>query len=412
MAGHVAGRQVENVLPRSPTEALQPQRPPEPPERDLPEEDSHPFLRMLDVLFNFFFILICAAAAVFYFVRVEFDRPGPLPVSTVLVVPKGEGITAIADRLESEGIIADRRIFVTSVFYFMHLKGQGSLKAGEYQFDKHATMREVLDTLVEGKSIQYRVTFPEGWTSEQVVERLKANPDLNGEVTAIPAEGSLLPDTYSFGTRDTRTDILQRMHVAQKKFLTRVWNERDPDLMVTTPQEAVILASIVEKETGKADERPHIASVFHNRLRKRMRLQSDPTIIYGIFGGVRDHPITQEDLDRPNPYNTYKIDGLPPTPIGNPGRAAIEAVLKPAKTKDLYFVADGTGGHVFSASLAEHNRNVSKWRKIEREIRAQQAAEAAAAAAAEELGMLLPEGEVGLAELGGTPPVPPRNPTR
>jgi len=412
MAGHVAGRPVANVLPRSPTEALQPQRPPEPPERDLPEEDSHPFLRMLDVLFNFFFILICAAAAVFYFVRVEFDRPGPLPVSTVLVVPKGEGITAIADRLESEGIIADRRIFVTSVFYFMHLKGQGSLKAGEYQFDKHATMREVLDTLVEGKSIQYRVTFPEGWTSEQVVERLKANPDLNGEVTAIPAEGSLLPDTYSFGTRDTRTDILQRMHVAQKKFLARVWNERDPDLMVTTPQEAVILASIVEKETGKADERPHIASVFHNRLRKRMRLQSDPTIIYGIFGGVRDHPITQEDLDRPNPYNTYKIDGLPPTPIGNPGRAAIEAVLKPAKTKDLYFVADGTGGHVFSASLAEHNRNVSKWRKIEREIRAQQAAEAAAAAAAEELGMLLPEGEVGLAELGGTPPVPPRNPTR
>jgi UPF0755 protein len=187
--------------------------------------------------------------------------------------------------------------------------------------------------------------------------------------------------------------------------------------MVKTPQEALVLASIVEKETGKADERPHIASVFHNRLRKRMRIQSDPTIIYGIFGGsgIKDHPITQEDLERPNPYNTYQIDGLPPTPIGNPGRAAIEAVVKPAKTKDLYFVADGTGGHVFSATLAEHNRNVSKWRKIEREIRArqeQEAAAAAAAAAAEELGVLLPEGEVGLAEAGGPVPFPKRNPVR
>ena len=414
MAGHVAGRQVANVLPRSPTEALQPQRPPEPPEREPPEEDAHPFLRMLDGLLNFVFILACAAAAVFYFVHVEFDRPGPLQVSTVLVVPKGEGITAMAERLQSEGVIADRRIFTMSILYFMYVKGQGSLKAGEYEFDKSATMRRVLDTLVEGKSIQYRVTLPEGWTSQQVVERLEVHPELNGEVAEMPAEGSLLPDTYSFGTKDTRHDIIQRMQVAQQKFLAKVWDERDPDIMVKTPQEALVLASIVEKETGKADERPHIASVFHNRLRKRMRIQSDPTIIYGIFGGsgIRDHPITQEDLDRPNPYNTYKIDGLPPTPIGNPGRAAIEAVLKPAKTKDLYFVADGTGGHVFSASLAEHNRNVAKWRKIERQIRARQAAEAAAAAAAEELGMLLPEGEVGLAELGGTPPVPPRNPTR
>lgn len=406
-----------NVLPRSPAEALEPQRPPELPAQDEYEDDPHPFLRMFDGLFNLVFILLCMAVAVFYFIRVEFDRPGPLAVSTVLVVPKGESTTAIADRLAAEGIIRDRRIFLTSIFYFMHLKGQGSLKAGEYQFDKHATMRQVLDTLVEGKSIQYRVTFPEGWTSQQIVKRLAANPELNGPVPDVPPEGSLLPDTYSFGSKDTRDDIIQRMQVAQEKFLAKVWEERDPDIMVKTPEEAVILASIVEKETGVAEERPRIASVFHNRLRKRMRLQSDPTIIYGIFGGsgIRDHPITREELERENPYNTYKIDGLPPTPIGNPGRAAIEAVLKPAKTNDVYFVADGTGGHVFSATLAEHNRNVAKWRKIEREIRARQKAEAEAAAAAaalEELGGLLPEGEVGLAAAGGPVPMPKRNPTR
>ena len=417
MTGHVAGRPVRHALPRSPAEALQPQRPPEPPEREEYEDDPHPFLRMFDGFFNFIFILCCMAIAVFFLVRVEFDRPGPSPVSTVFVVPKGEGVSTIAERLERDGIIADRRIFMTSILYFMYLKGEGTLKAGEYQFDKRATMRQVLDTLVEGKSIQYRVTLPEGLTSQQIVERLVAHPELGGEVPKIPPEGALLPDTYSFGTKDTVQDILQRMQHAQTKFLAKMWEERDPDIMVSTPEEAVILASIVEKETGVSEERPHIASVFHNRLRKRMRLQSDPTIIYGIFGGsgLRDHPITQEELERENPYNTYKIDGLPPTPIGNPGRSAIEAVLKPAKTNDLYFVADGTGGHTFAATLAEHNKNVAKWRKIEREIRARQEAEAAAAAAAaaaEDYGTLLPEGEVGLTVVDGPPPLPLPKPTR
>lgn len=404
-------------MPHSPTEALQPQRPPELPVEEVEEEVSHPFLRMLGGLFSFIFILFCAAAVVFYVIRWEFDRPGPLEVSTVLVVPKGEGSNAIADRLAAEGVISDRLIFKTSIFYFMRLKGERTLKAGEYQFDKNATMRQVLDTLVDGKSVQYKVTFPEGWTSQQIVQRIAGNPELDGPVPEIPTEGSLLPDTYSFGTKDSKTDIVQRMQLAQEKFLAKVWEERDPDIMVKTPEEAVILASIVEKETGVAEERPRIASVFHNRLRKRMRLQSDPTIIYGIFGGsgMRDHPITKEELERENPYNTYTIDGLPPTPIGNPGRAAIEAVLKPAKTKDIYFVADGTGGHFFSTTLAEHNRNVAKWRKIEREIRARQKAQAeaeAAAAAANERGALLPEGELGLAAAGGPVPVPQRNPTR
>jgi len=413
-AAHVAGRPVGHVLPRSPTEALEPQRPPEPPVQEEYEDDSHPFLRMFDGFFNFIFIVACAAAVVFYFVRVEFDRPGPLQVSTVLVVPKGEGVAAIVDRLDNEGVIADRRIFMTSILYFMYVKGQGTLKAGEYEFGKHATMRQVLDTLVEGKSIQYKVTLPEGWTSQQIVARLVAQPELHGEISEIPPEGSLLPDTYSFGTRDTRENVLARMQHAQQKFLAKMWKERDPNIMVKTPEEAVILASIVEKETARADERPHIAAVFNNRLKKHMRIQSDPTIIYGLFGGsgMRDHPITQEELERPNPYNTYKIDGLPPTPIGNPGRASIEAVLKPAKTKDLYFVADGTGGHAFSATLAEHNKKVAKWRKIEREIRARQEQEAAATAAAEDLGALLPEGEVGLTVVEGPPSLPTRNPSR
>ena len=418
---HVAARPGVQRMPHSPTEALQPQRPPELPVEDDDDEVSHPFLRMLGGLFNFVFIIFLAAAAILFFVRFEFDRPGPLQVSTVLVVPKGEGSNAIADRLAAEGVISDRLIFKTSIFYFMRVKGERTLKAGEYQFDKHATMRQVLDTLVDGKSVQYRVTFPEGWTSQQIVKRLAANPELDGPVPEVPPEGSLLPDTYSFGTKDTKTDIVQRMQVAQEKFLAKVWEERDPDIMVKTPEEAVILASIVEKETGVAEERPQIAGVFHNRLRKRMRLQSDPTIIYGIFGGSgnRDHPITREELQRENPYNTYKIDGLPPTPIGNPGRAAIEAVLKPAQTDDIYFVADGTGGHDFSKTLAEHNRKVAKWRKIEREIRARQKAEAEAAAAAaaaaeaaKDRGALLPEGEVGLAAAGGPVPIPQRNPSR
>ena len=376
------GRQLA-VLPRSPTEALEPTRPPDPPERDAPEPDPHPFLRMLDGLVTFFFLFACVAVAVFYWVKVQFDQPGPLATSTVFVIPKGDGVSAIAERLERDGVIADRRIFMTSILYFMYLKGQGSLKAGEYEFSKYASMRQVLDTLVEGKSIEHKVTLAEGLTSQQIVEKIRANPDLHGEIAEIPAEGTLLPDTYKFGRNDTRADIIERMQAAQAKFLAKVWEDRDEGIVVTTPEEALILASIVEKETGRADERPLIASVFQNRLRKNMRLQSDPTIIYGLVGGkgVLDHPIQQDELDRDTQYNTYKINGLPPTPIANPGRASIEAVLKPAKTKDLYFVADGKGGHVFAATLEEHNKNVVKWRQVEREIRAKEAEEAAALAA-------------------------------
>jgi UPF0755 protein len=382
-----AGREL-SALPRSPSEALVPLRPPEPPEREEIDPDPHPFLRMTDGLVTFIFLLACVAAAAYYWIKVRFDRPGPLTTSTVVVIPRGEGVSAIAERLQRDGVIDDRRLFMTSILYFKYLKGQGALKAGEYEFPKYSTMRRVLDTIVEGKSIEHKVTLAEGLTSYQIVQRLLAHPELKGEIAEVPPEGSLLPDTYRFGRNDSRQDIIERMQVAQQKFLAKVWPTRDPDIVVQTPEEAMILASIVEKETGRADERQQVAAVFQNRLRKRMRLQSDPTIIYGLVGGkgVLDGPIMRDDIDRETAYNTYKISGLPPTPIANPGRASIEAVLRPAKTKDLYFVADGTGGHAFAPTLDEHNRNVAVWRKIEREIRAREAAakaaqEAAAAAA-------------------------------
>ncbi len=377
-------RQQVALAPRSPTETLEPTRPPPLPDREPPEDHSHPFLNMLDGLVSFVFILVALGAALYFFVKVQFDQPGPLSTSVVFAVPRGEGVSAMSERLEREGVIDDRPIFMTSILYFKYLRGKGNVKAGEYEFRKNATMREVLDTLVEGRSIEHKVTLAEGLTTQQMVDKIKANPDLHGDITEIPPEGSLLPDTYKFGRDDTRQDIIERMQTAQAKFLAKVWEGRDEGIVVQTPEEALILASIVEKETGRADERPHIASVFQNRLRKNMRLQSDPTIIYGLVGGkgVLDHPIQQDELDRDTQYNTYKINGLPPTPIACPGRASIEAVLKPAKTKDLYFVADGKGGHVFAATLEDHNKNVAKWRQVEREIRAKEAQEAAAAAAA------------------------------
>jgi peptidoglycan lytic transglycosylase G len=378
------GRQPVSLAPRSPAETLEPMRPPPLPDRDEPEEREHPFLNMLDGLVSFVFILACFALGLFVFVKVQFDKPGPAPTSVVFAVPRGEGVSAMAERLEREGVIDDRPIFMTSILYFKYLRGKGNVKAGEYEFPKNATMRDVLDILVQGRSIEHKVTLAEGLTTQQIVDKIRANPDLHGDIAEVPPEGSLLPDTYKFGRDDTRQEIIDRMRAAQVKFLTKIWEERDADITVDTPEEALVLASIVEKETGRADERPRIASVFLNRLRKNMRLQSDPTIIYGLVGGkgVLDHPIQQDELDRDTPYNTYKINGLPPTPIACPGRAAIEAVLKPAKTKDLYFVADGTGGHVFAATLEEHNKNVVKWRKVEREIRAKEEAEAAAQAAA------------------------------
>jgi len=376
-----------NALPRSPAEALEPGRAPRPPRRIRERREvrrMNGFLRFISGILTFCFLGMSVIAIGALLLRSTFGSPGPLGHSTVAVIPRGEGVQEIAARLEREGIVSDRRLFVahylSQTFQARFTGGKEiSLQAGEFEFKKQASLEDVLEILSQGKAVLYRLGIPEGLTSQQIVGRLNAEENLAGEITEVPPEGTLLPDTYRFSRGTARADIIERMRADQRRFITTLWDKRQPDLPFKTIEEALILASIVEKETGRADERERIAGVFLNRLRRGMRLQSDPTIIYGIAGGqgTLGRPITRSDIDTPTPYNTYTINGLPPTPIANPGRAAIEAVLNPAKTKDLYFVADGSGGHSFSETLRDHNAAVQVWRQAEREMRARQAAAAA-----------------------------------
>jgi len=415
------GARSQAPRPRSPAEALQPRPAPARPSREPRTVQMHPFLRII----NRFLTLIIVAAGIgvglLYFLKVQFDKPGPLETAKVVVIPSGRGMSAIGEQLEQEGVIADRRVFVTTALYFNYLKDNSTLKAGEYEFAAHTSMRDVLDKLVEGKSIRHKVTVAEGLTSQQVVRKLLDHPELTGEIQEIPAEGSLLPDTYLFRRGESRQDILNRMAQAQQVFLAEHWKNRAPDLPIDTPQEALILASIVEKETAVEGERPQIAAVFENRLKKGMRLQSDPTIIYGLVGGEGKlgRPILQSELDKKTVYNTYQIDGLPPTPIANPGRSAILATLNPAETDALYFVADGSGGHAFASSLSEHNDNVADWRRIEKQRRAEEEArKEAEGAASTDSPDIEGDATAGLAASAGLaaeaddgqPPLPKRNP--
>jgi UPF0755 protein len=293
--------------------------------------------------------------------------PGPLNEPTSVVIEHGQPTTEIGVALEREGVVSDHRLFV--ITSYLTRASRGDLKAGEYEFPAGASLAQVLSILRSGRSVVHKVTVPEGWTSAQVVERVNAHPALIGTVTEIPPEGSLLPDTYVFQRGVERDVLIARMRDAQAKLLDDLWEKRAPDLPIETKEDAVILASIVEKETAVAEERLQVAAVFINRLRRNMRLQSDPTIIYGITGGERqlDRPIRRSDISESTPYNTYRIDGLPPTPIANPGREAIAAVLQPGTTDHLYFVADGSGGHAFATTLNEHNANVRRWRATEQE---------------------------------------------
>jgi UPF0755 protein len=282
----------------------------------------------------------------------------------------------IADLLRREGVIDEHRfIFFGGV---VALKARSELKAGEYVFTKRASVRDVVETMVEGKVVQHQLTIPEGLTSEQIVARLLENETLTGNIREIPREGTLLPDSYHFNRGFTREQMIQRMRQAQDRLVREVWERRVPDLPVKTPEQLIILASIIEKETSRADERTRVAAVFVNRLKQKMKLQSDPTIVYGlVFGkGSLGHPITRSELQQPTPYNTYIIDGLPPGPITNPGRASIEAAASPARTKELYFVADGTGGHAFAETYDQHQKNVARLRVIENETRDQSAPDA------------------------------------
>lgn len=299
----------------------------------------------------------------------QFDSPGPLEEATTFIVPKGATFSSIIPDLEEKKII--RREGIMRVFaHGVKAAGKSNrLKAGEFAFTPGMSMREVMLQLTEGKAIMHAISFPEGWTSFRMMERLAANERLKGDVPDIPQEGTLLPDTYLFQTGTTRAEILERLQKAQQKAVMEVWNTRSKDLPLRSPEELVILASLVEKETGIADERRHVASVFVNRLRRGMRLQTDPTIIYGLWGG-RGKPkdrggLRRSEIDKVTAYNTYHIDGLPPGPIANPGIASLRAAANPLQSDDLYFVADGTGGHAFAKTLSEHNKNVAAWRKIE-----------------------------------------------
>lgn len=376
-------------MPRSPFEQLQPGTPPPRPRRRRAKAAPSRRLTGLARFFSGIITILLAALVVgggaMLWLYHEFERPGPLTVTRTFGVPRGEGPIEIAARLEREGVISNRWAFVAT-HYVRNLMSGGKpavLKAGEYEIRKSASMSQVRAVLAEGKSILYKLTLPEGLTSAQIVERLMADENLTGEVAAIPAEGTLLPDTYRFSRGTSRQELLDRMADEQQKFLAAVWEKRQPDLPITTPEQALVLASIVEKETGRADERQRVASVFVNRLRKNMRLQSDPTIVYGIVGGKGSlgRPITRADIDGKTAYNTYQINGLPPGPICNPGRSAIEATLDPAQTQDLYFVADGSGGHAFSETLKEHNAAVANWRKVEKQVREDARQEATAAPA-------------------------------
>ena len=367
--------------PRSPEEVLQPREVPPPPKRS--RQARNRFVVFLNFCMSLLVFTFLAAGAAFYFGKLRFEEEGPLQRAKTIVIEEGTSLSAISATLESQGIISSDFIFTQGV---KATRNTASLKAGEYAFKPGMSMRNVMDTIVSGKGIIHKVTIPEGLTSFQALQRIAEHPVLEGGMPDdVPEEGSLLPDTYPFQRGTTRQEIIDQMKRQQTRQLAEIWDRRIEGLPIKTPEELVILASIVEKETAKADERPRVASVFINRLNKGMRLQSDPTIIYGLFGGQgkpKDRPIFQSDIDRETPYNTYLINGLPPTPIANPGRAAMEAVANPSRTEDLYFVADGTGGHVFAATLDEHNQNVTRWRSIEKRLK-EEAAKAAAAKEAE-----------------------------
>ena len=293
------------------------------------------------------------------------DAPGPLALKHNVIIPEGTGIIEIGEMLEAEEVVASRYLFP---FFYVLLEYQRPLKAGEYAFAEGASYRQVMKTLGSGITVVRKLTIPEGLTAMQIYAILEDNSALRGDLPPLAKEGTLMPETYYYSYGDRRAWIIERMAKSQTEFLAEVWPGRDTDLPFTTQQEMLALASIVEKETGVGLERGRVASVYINRLRKGMKLQADPTVIYGITEGKRDmgRPLTRADLLVDTPYNTYTREGLPPGPITNPGKDAIRAVLKPQQTRDLFFVADGKGGHLFSTNYESHTKNVGRYRAFQK----------------------------------------------
>lgn len=330
-------------------------------------------MKALKQVLGFFFFLITLGLVVggagFYWASKKVNQPGNFEAPLEVTIASGANIGAIADNLLYAGAIENPTLFRIAGRW----TGQASkLKAGEYEIPAHASIHEILDLLESGKTIQRTVTLREGLTNFEIARILADTKNLQQKPATLLPEGSYLPETYSFTKAESNVEVLDRMAAAMGSALDELWNKRAPDLPFTTKEQAVILASIVEKETGKPEERAKVAGVFINRLKQNIPLQSDPTVIYALTKGEHENEgqgplgrrLLKKDLEIDSPYNTYLHAGLPPGPIANPGRASLEAVLNPERHNYIFFVADGTGGHVFAATLEEHNNNVSKWREI------------------------------------------------
>ncbi len=356
------------VVARSASEALRPEPGPPPPRRS--RQSRNRFVILLNFLMSLLVVGMIGVGGGLYLGKREFERPGPSTRTETVMVRPSTSLREIADLLERRGLITNSRIFQIGVRAHGNA---GTLKAGEYEVRAGASMHSIMELMKSGRSVLYSLTVPEGVTVHEVMRRVAENKELVGEMPEeYPPEGWIIADTQRFSRGTTRRELIEKMVADQKRLVESIWARRRPDLPIKDINEFVTLASIVEKETGRADERTRVAAVFINRLRKGMRLQSDPTVIYAAYGGAgkpADKPIYRSDLDRDSPYNTYLNAGLPPTPIANPGRAALEAVANPSQTDEYYFVADGTGGHAFARTLEEHRRNVARWRQIEAERR-------------------------------------------
>jgi UPF0755 protein len=363
------------IVPKSASEALRAAPGPMPPKRSRRARSQ--IVIFMNFVMSAIVLVTVGAGLALWYGKSMFEGTGPSTENDTVLIKPNTGVNDIALLLERNRLITDANIFRIGVRAYGN---DSALKAGEYEVKAGASMHEIMELLKSGKSVLYSLTLPEGLTVEQAFQRIATNEALTGDMPAdMPAEGALVADTQRVTRGTSRKEVVSKMLAEQRQLVESIWARRSSDLPLKDVNEFVTLASIVEKETGQADERSRVAAVFINRLKKGMRLQSDPTIVYGIYGGKgkpADKPITRSDIDKPTPYNTYEINGLPPTPIANPGRAALEAVANPSKTEDLYFVADGTGGHAFATSLDEHNENVARWRAIEKK-QAEEAAKAA-----------------------------------
>ena len=394
--GFVAGPTAEvmeqkRISPRSPRVALEPERMPQPPRRSA--SARHPLVIVGNAIFTILIVLAIVVGTAVVLGKQRFDTRGPLAEDKIVNIPRGLGIRDIADLLVREGVIDQPWTFVGGVIV---LKARDELKFGEYQFPKQASLHDVISTIVEGKVVLHQISVPEGLTSEQIVQRLLDMDILNGNIREVPREGSLLPESYRFTRGTPREQVIQRMQQGQRRVLQEIWDHRMADLPLKSPEQLVTLASIIEKETSRPEERTRVAAVFVNRLKQKIKLQSDPTIIYGLVGGkgTLGRPIMESEIRQPTPYNTYVIEGLPPGPIANPGRASLEAAANPARTKEIFFVADGTGGHAFAENYDQHQKNVERLRAIERQQRGESTASA------------VPAMPAGSAAQPGQPPTP------